>query len=196
MGQPIVVSEKPSAANRGVIRFETSRMLTGMGHERYRAGDEIFGERPPDELARRLLALDAVAGLHVHGNMITVDLNRGYDADGVRAVIEDLYVFYPDNLVNPPADADALEAPAAEAAAEQIAEATAGPADESAADESPVAEAAAADEPGTDASADEEPNAEAPADAPAVDEEPGDESSVDVDVDVDADAAQESESAG
>lgn len=102
MGQPIVVTEKPSATNRGVVRFETSRILTGMGHERYLAGDEIFGERPPDELARRLLALESVAGVHVHGNMITVDLNRGYEADGVRAVIEDLYVFYPDNLVNPP----------------------------------------------------------------------------------------------
>lgn len=111
MGQPIVVNEKPSAANRGVIRFETSRMLTGMGHERYRAGDVIQGHRPPDELARRLLELDSVAGLHVHGNMITVDLNRGYEADGVRAVIEDLYVFYPENLVNPEeSDAPAVEA--------------------------------------------------------------------------------------
>lgn len=122
MGQPIVVTEKPSAANRGVVRFETSRMLTGTGHERYRRGDEIFGERPPDELARRLLELDAVAGVHVHGNMITVDLNRGYEADGVRAIIEDLYVFYPDNLVNPTDEAgeaeDAEASDAAEAADE------------------------------------------------------------------------------
>lgn len=173
MGQPIVVTEKPSAANRGVIRFETSRILTGMGHERYRAGDDIFGDRPPDELARRLLALDAVAGLHVHGNIITVDLNRGYDASGVRAIIEDLYIFYPDNLVNPPADTDVVETPAAEAAAAQIAEETAGPADEpeAGADEAPATEA---DAPVADA-AETEPATEVPvaeADATVAGEEP------------------------
>ena len=53
MGQVIVVNEKPSS-NPGVVRFETNRMLTGTGHERYRLDDEIWGERPPDVLARRL----------------------------------------------------------------------------------------------------------------------------------------------
>ncbi len=33
MGQPIVVVEKPSIANPGMVRFETNRALTGMGHE-------------------------------------------------------------------------------------------------------------------------------------------------------------------
>ena len=34
MGQPITVIEKPSS-NPAVLRFETNRPLSGMGHERY-----------------------------------------------------------------------------------------------------------------------------------------------------------------
>jgi hypothetical protein len=95
MGQSIVVTEKPSSV-RGVVRFETNRALTGMGHERYVAGEEIWGDRPPDELARRLLARDNVAGVQVNGNMVTVDLNKGFDASGLTEIIENLYRFYPD----------------------------------------------------------------------------------------------------
>lgn len=95
MGQSIVVNEKPSS-NPGVVRFETNRALTGMDHERYLAGTEVWGERPPDELARRLLAKPSVAGLQINGNMVTVDLAKGYDATGLREVIENLYRFYPD----------------------------------------------------------------------------------------------------
>ena len=60
MGQPIVVIEKPSS-RRGMVRFETNRALTGMGHERYRADQDVWGNRPPDELARRLFAHGGVA---------------------------------------------------------------------------------------------------------------------------------------
>lgn len=101
MGQSIVVREKPSSTP-GIVRFETNRALTGMGHERYVAGTEVWGSRPPDELARRLLAQPSVAAVQINGNMVTVDLAKGYDAAGLREVIEDLYRFYPD------------EAPAAE----------------------------------------------------------------------------------
>ena len=34
MGQLITVTEK-SSARRDIVRFETNRALTGMGHERY-----------------------------------------------------------------------------------------------------------------------------------------------------------------
>ena len=115
MGQSIVVNEKPSS-NPGVIRFETNRALTGMDHERYLAGQEIWGQRPPDELARRLLAKPSVAGVQINGNMVTVDLNKGYDADGLLEVIENLYRFYPDA---PEGDA-AADAPAAEDAAPEV----------------------------------------------------------------------------
>ena len=53
MGQPVTTIEEKS--NRpDVVRFRINRSLTGMNHERYRAGDEVIGHRPVDELARRL----------------------------------------------------------------------------------------------------------------------------------------------
>ena len=95
MGQSIVVTEKPSS-NPGVVRFETNRALTGMGHERYVAGEEVWGHRPPDELARRLLAQPSVARLQVNGNIVTVDLEKGFTSEGLAEIIENLYRFYPD----------------------------------------------------------------------------------------------------
>lgn len=116
MGQSIVVTEKPSS-NRGVVRFETNRMLTGTGHERYVSGQEVWGHRPPDELARRLLECENVAGLHVHGNMVTVDLNKGYDSSGIVDVIENLYRYYPDIEASAEAPAeDPVEDPPTDAA--------------------------------------------------------------------------------
>ncbi len=95
MGQSIVVLQKPSS-NPGIVRFETNRALTGMGHERYTPETEIWGDRPPDELARRLLAQPSVAAIQVNGNMITVDLAKGFGPDGLLEIIENLYRFYPD----------------------------------------------------------------------------------------------------
>jgi hypothetical protein len=93
MGQPIVVTEKPTA-KPGTYRFEINRSLTGMGHERYVAGEEIIGDRPPDELARRLFAHQGVAAVHVYSNMITVELARGGSAEGLKDLIEGLYTYY------------------------------------------------------------------------------------------------------
>lgn len=115
MGQSIVVTEKPSS-NRGVVRFETNRALTGMAHERYLAGTEVWGERPPDELARRILARGGVLGLQVYANMVTVDLERGWDAAGIGDIIENLYRFYPDEPPAPGGSAVA-DAPSPDAAA-------------------------------------------------------------------------------
>ena len=95
MGQPIVVTEKPSSYP-GVVRFETNRALTGMGHERYLRGTEVWGDRPPDELARRLFTKDAVAGVQINSNVVTIDLAKGYTSEGLSEVIENLYRFYPD----------------------------------------------------------------------------------------------------
>lgn len=94
MGQPIVVVEKPSST-RGVVRFETNRALTGMGHERYRTVEDAWGPRPPDVLARRLLETGQVDGVHINSNVITVDLSRGRDSAGLQEIIENLYIFYP-----------------------------------------------------------------------------------------------------
>jgi len=93
MGQPIVVTEK-AAARPGVLRFEVNRVLTGMGHERYVNGQDVVGDRPPDELARRLFARGGVDAVHVYGNMITVEVARGGHGDGIVAIIEGLYTYY------------------------------------------------------------------------------------------------------
>jgi hypothetical protein len=93
MGQPIVVVER-ATARPGTYRYETNRVLTGMAHERYRAGDEVTGDRPPDELARRLFAHGGVASVHVYSNVVTVALARGGTNDGLVAIIEGLYTYY------------------------------------------------------------------------------------------------------
>ncbi len=48
MGQPITVVEKPSSRT-GIVRYEINRSLTGMGHERYAAGEEVVGDAPEAE---------------------------------------------------------------------------------------------------------------------------------------------------
>jgi hypothetical protein len=93
MGQPIVVTEKPSA-KPGVRRFELNRVLTGAGHERYVAGQEVTGDRPPDELARRLLAHGGVAAVHIYANMVTVELAWGGHSEGLAEIVEGLYTYY------------------------------------------------------------------------------------------------------
>jgi hypothetical protein len=121
-----------------------------MGHERYRAGTEVWGDRPPDELARRLLARGGVAGVQINGNVVTVDLEKGYHADGLRSIIENLYRFYPDQPAaagdNALADAPLADAATAPEQAAVPADATPAAADDAPAPDHPtgdVAEAAA-----------------------------------------------------
>ena len=104
MGQPVTVLEKPSS-RAGVVRFEINRTLTGMGHERYRAGQVVEGDRPPDELARRLFERGGIDAVHINSNVITLDLDKGADTDGIVGIIEDLYTYYrPGVPVPDPAD--------------------------------------------------------------------------------------------
>ena len=111
MGQPVAVVEKPSMTP-GVVRFEANRNLTGMGHERFRSLDDATGPRPAAELARRLLATGRIDLVHIYGNVITVELKRGYDAQGLKDVVENLYIYYTPGFVPPP-----LEMPVEEEAA-------------------------------------------------------------------------------
>lgn len=92
MGQLVSVIEKPST-RPGIIRYVLNRALTGMGHERYVANDEIIGDRPTDELARRLLATGQVYGVSVNGNVVTVELAKR-DSSGLKEIIIDLYTYY------------------------------------------------------------------------------------------------------
>ena len=113
MGQKVTVIEKPSS-RAGIYRYELNRVLTGMGHERYRSLAEVYDNRPPDVLARRLFEHGGVAAVHINGNMVTVEMSSS-DATGVRQVIEDLYTFYLPG-VEPPSDEE-LTTPEAIAAA-------------------------------------------------------------------------------
>ena len=109
MGEPVTVLEKPS--NReGFVRFETNRSFTGMGHERYEAGDTIHGQRPPDEVARALFASGKVDEVHVYGQAITVKLFKGESTDGLKEILEDLYVYYRPGVEVPTAESFAAEA--------------------------------------------------------------------------------------
>ena len=90
MGQQIAVVAKPSS-NPGVVRFEANRNLTGQGHEVFHSSAEAMGTRPAAVLARRLLDTGRVETVHVFGNMITVDVAKGFDASGLEDVVADLY---------------------------------------------------------------------------------------------------------
>jgi hypothetical protein len=100
MGQPIAVVEKQTARS-GVVRFETNRVLTGMEHHRYPSRASATGNRPADELARRLFDLGGVDGVHIYSNIITVDLAKGGRSDGMADVIRELYTYYLPGVVPP-----------------------------------------------------------------------------------------------
>jgi hypothetical protein len=104
MGQLVAVTEKPSAT-RGVVRFEINRSLSGMGHERFSSVADAWGNTPSDELARRLFATGQVRAVHVYGNIITVDLAKGHDADGLADILRDLYQYWKPG-VEPPSFED------------------------------------------------------------------------------------------
>ena len=93
MGQPIVGVQKPSST-KGVLRFEINRSLTGMGHERYRSAADATGNRPPDEMARRLFEHGGVDAVHVYSNMITVELAKGETGEGMLELVEQLFIHY------------------------------------------------------------------------------------------------------
>ncbi len=119
MGQLVGVVEKSSSI-RGIVRFELNRNLTGSGHERYATASEAVGSRPAAELARRLFETGHVAGVHVYMNQVTVDLQKGYSADGLIDIVRDLYQYWKPGMA-PPAFEDLApaeeSAPAAGAAA-------------------------------------------------------------------------------
>jgi hypothetical protein len=104
MGQLVAVTEKPSST-RGVVRFEINRSLSGMGHERFSSAADAWGNTPSDELARRMFATGQVTAVHVYGNIITVDLLKGYDSEGLADIVRDLYQYWKPG-VEPPSFED------------------------------------------------------------------------------------------
>ena len=111
MGQPVAVTPLPSS-QPGLLRFEANRSLTGMGHEHYTSLDEAAGPGSAPTLARRLLQTGQVDSVHVYGNIVTVDLHKGFTGDSLSPIIEDLYTYYREGFVPPPLELPAEEAPA------------------------------------------------------------------------------------
>jgi hypothetical protein len=101
MGQPVTVIEKPSS-RAGIVRFETNRVFTGMGHERYTSAEQAVDDRPADELARRLFERGGITAVHVNGSVVTVELENA-DSSGIKEIIEGLYTYYLPG-VEPPSD--------------------------------------------------------------------------------------------
>jgi hypothetical protein len=105
MGQPVTVIEKPSS-RPGVVRYETNRVLTGMGHETFRAAPLPGAHRPADVLARRLFERGGVKTVHVNGSMVTIELSAA-GTEGIPEIIESLYTYYVPG-VEPPSDEELL----------------------------------------------------------------------------------------
>jgi hypothetical protein len=116
MGQLVGVVEK-SSATPGVVRFELNRSLTGMGHERFTSMLDAVGATPSAELARQLFASGRVAAVHVFGNMVTVDIEKGYDSVGLADIVREMYRYWKPGVVPPSFDdlqpAEEASAPAA-----------------------------------------------------------------------------------
>jgi hypothetical protein len=93
MGQPVTVIERPSP-RPGIIRYETNRVLSGMGHEYFRSVDDALGTTPSARLARRLFERGGIDMVHVNANVVTVHLSDGAAPTGIKALIEDLYTYY------------------------------------------------------------------------------------------------------
>ncbi|MEY4174666.1 MAG: hypothetical protein RI900_1831 [Actinomycetota bacterium] len=114
MGQQIAVVAKPSRIP-GVVRYEANRNLTGMGHETFTSADQAIGPRPAAALARLLLGTGRVSSVHVHGNMVTVDIAKGFTAEGLDDVVRDLYQYWKPGMT-PPSFEDLVPEAAADAA--------------------------------------------------------------------------------
>ncbi len=114
MGQLVGVVEKPSSTP-GVVRFELNRSLSGMGHERFSSMLDAIGPTPSASLARELFASGKVAGVHVYGNIVTVDIEKGYDSTGLSDVVREMYRYWKPGVQPPSFDDLQPDEPAVEA---------------------------------------------------------------------------------
>ena len=84
----------------------------GTCDERYRAGEEILGNRPPDELARRLFAHGGIEAVHIYSNVVTVDLAEGERGDGLEDIVGSLFVYYDHDEEAPAEPEEGVKTPA------------------------------------------------------------------------------------
>ena len=115
MGQQVAVTEKPSP-RPGMLRFETNRSLTGMGHERFTSMHDAIGPRPAAALARQLLSTGKVDAVSMYGNIVTVDVVQGQSSDGLADVVRNMYQYWKPGMEMPTFDSPAEEAAPAAAA--------------------------------------------------------------------------------
>ena len=111
MGQPVAVEHK-AGGSAAVLRFETNRSLTGMGHERFTSVDQAKGTRPAAVIARRMLESGQVEWVHVYGNMVTVGTVTGADGAALDTILRDLYQYWKPGMVPPTAEELAAQMPA------------------------------------------------------------------------------------
>jgi hypothetical protein len=124
MGQPVAVEQKAGGTS-AIIRFETNRSLTGMGHERFTSAAEAKGPRPAAVVARRLFESGQVSWVHVYGNIVTVQLSSGASQSGLDDIVRDLYQYWKPGMTPPTleellANMPAEAAPAAAAPAGDV----------------------------------------------------------------------------
>jgi len=115
MGQLVGVVEKPSSTP-GVVRFELNRSLSGMGHEHFEAADQPDGSTPSSSVARMLLDTGQVTGVHIYGNMITLDVAKGRDTAGLSDIVREMYRYWKPGVELPTFDDLPADEPAAVAA--------------------------------------------------------------------------------
>lgn len=116
MGQLVGVVEKQTTTP-GVVRYELNRSLSGMGHERFTSVADAIGPRPAAALARELFATGRVGGVHVYGNIVTVDLAKGYDSTGLAEIVREMYRYWKPGVEPPTFEDLQPEEPAAVAPA-------------------------------------------------------------------------------
>ena len=161
MGQPITVIEKHSTANPAILRLETNRPLSGMGHEHYDMAPEELLQRPVDELARRLFAAGGVERVHINSNVVTVTLGGGHRGEGLGDIARELFLHYGDTAT----DTVAVPLDDADAAPETLADPADAPAAVEAADDAPAPDRPTAEEPAAEQEVTGIPNDELAADA-------------------------------
>jgi hypothetical protein len=100
MGQLVAVEQKAGGAST-IVRFETNRSLTGMGHERFTNAAEAKGPRPAAVIARRFFEAGHVSWIHVYGNCITASLEAGASQASLNEIVRDLYQYWKPGMVPP-----------------------------------------------------------------------------------------------
>ena len=100
MGQLVAVEQKAGGAST-IVRFETNRSLTGMGHERFTSAAEAKGPRPAAVIARRFFEAGHVSWVHVYGNCITASLEAGASQADLNEIVRDLYQYWKPGMVPP-----------------------------------------------------------------------------------------------